>query len=633
VDRDRTHLVFFAAGGGFEYRQALAETSGNELMLLASAAAIFGASILTVAAFGAGFWIEKRLPASFAALERVVFQCLAGLGTLSLALFLIGQIVYTRSVIAAAVAVSVLLAIQPLRRLLRAPTSWKLQIDAIAAAVIVIVLLVTVVAGLAEITGDWENDAIAYHLLGPKVWLRNGIIRPLPETSTTAFPSTIENLFGALFVLGGNRAPGLFAVVSLALAFVVVYSLARAAGLGERRSWWSVAFVAAMPAFYAGAHSAFIDVAFATFILAAARIGLEAERDGDFVVFGLFCGFALATKYTALTSGPALILCAMLAKFWREARASISAVRLAAHALLAAAAVSWPYYVRNWMLLGFPIYPPLPVVANLVPVKYMSPAALHAFYEFLYRHGGAFGKSLSAFFLLPYNLTYHTSLFNGAGGIGLTGLAFGPFGLPAARRNAFAKALALLGFLFVTSWFLAPQESRYLIPAYPIAAVIATLGWSYVESVKPPLGRILCGTVIVCSVLYGLFMIGKSRGNDLHRALSPSFAEAQRAERIPYLMSFEYLNFQPAAKRVLVLDRSVPVYYLNKDYLKPFGQWGEQVLPEAQNSAQVLAELPSLHVTHILDVRSPVGDFQVPPNARDVELVFEAENQRVYRVR
>ncbi len=589
-------------------------------MLLASAAAIFGVSILTVAAFGAGFWVEKQLPASFAALERVVFQCLAGLGTLSLALFLIGQIAYTRSVIAAAVAVSVLLAIQPLRRLLRAPTvSWKPQIDAIAAAVIVIVLLVTAVAGLAEITGDWENDAIAYHLLGPKVWLRNGIIRPLPETSTTAFPSTIENLFGALFVLGGNRAPGLFAVVSLVAVFVVVYSLGRAAGLGERKSWWSVAFVATMPAFYAGAHTAFIDVAFATFILAAARIGLEAERDGDFLVFGLFCGFALATKYTALTSVPALILCAILAKFWREARASISAVRLAAHALLAAAAVSWPYYVRNWMLLGFPIYPPPPVVANLVPVKYMSPGALHAFYEFLYRHGGAFGKSLSAFFLLPYNLTYHTSLFNGAGGIGLTGLALGPFGLLAARRGAFAKALALLGFL--------------LIPAYVVAAVIATLGWGYVESVKPPLGRILCGTVISCSVFYGLFMIGKGRWNDLHRALSPSFAEAQRAERIPYLMSFEYLNSQPAAKRVLVLDRSVPVYYLNKDYLKPFGQWGEQVLPEARNSADVLAELPSLHVTHILDVRSSVRDFQEPANAPDVELVFEGKNQRVYRVR
>jgi len=603
-------------------------------MWLANGSAVFGVAVLAVAALGAGFWIEGRLPPSFGPLERLAFSWLGGLGTLSLCLFMIGQAVFTRTSIVGTVGVSLLLAIRPIRRVLRSePSSWKIKMDVIPAVVIILVLLVTAVGGLAEIDGDWENDAIAYHMLGPKVWLRNGIIRPLPDTSTTAFPSTVENLFGALVVLGGNRAPGLFAVISLVLAFVVIYSLARAAGLGERESWWSVAFVATMPAFYAGAHSAFIDVAFATFILAAARIGLEAEQDNDFLVFGLFCGFALSTKYTALTFVPALILCAVFAKFWREACASISALRLAALALLAAAAVSWPYYVRNWMLLGFPIYPPPPAIVNLAPVKYMSPAALHAFYELLYRRGGAFGKSLSAFFLLPYNLTYHTSLFNGAGGIGLTGLAFGPFGLLAARRNAFAKALALLGFLLVTSWFLALQESRYLIPAYAVAAVIATLGWSYVESVKPPLGRILCGTVIACSVLYGLSIIGKGRWNDLHRALSPSFAEAQRAERIPYVMSFEFLNSQSAATRVLVLDRSVPVYYLDRDYLKTFGQWGEQVLPEAENSAEVLAELPSLQVTHILDVRSPVGDFQVPANSPNIELVFEAENQRVYRVR
>src|SRR6266481_1514327 len=310
-------------------------------MLLANVAAILGVSIVTVAAFGAGFSVEKRLPASFSDLERIAFQCLAGLGTLSLALFLIGQIAYTRSVIAAAVAASVLLAVQPLRRLLHArPTIWKLQIDPIAAAVIGIVLLVTAVGGLAEIVGDWENDAIAYHLLGPKVWLQNGVIRPLPDTSTTAFPSNVENLFGALLILGGNRAPGFFAVVSLVLVFVVVYSLARVAGLRERKSWWSVAFVATMPAFYAGAHSAFIDVAFATFIMAAARIGLEAEQDSSFLILGLFCGFALATKYIALTSVPALILCAILSKSWREPRASISALRLGTLTLLAAAAVS-----------------------------------------------------------------------------------------------------------------------------------------------------------------------------------------------------------------------------------------------------------------------------------------------------
>jgi hypothetical protein len=184
----------------------------------------------------------------------------------------------------------------------------------------------------------------------------------------------------------------------------------------------------------------------------------------------------------------------------------------------------------------------------------------------------------------------------------------------------------------VTSWFLTLQESRYLIPAYPIAAVFAVLGWKYVQSEGPPFSRGLCGAVIACSLFYGSFMIGSSRWNDLRRVFSPSFAEEQRKERIPYLRSFEYLNEDPSVKRVLVVDRSVPVYYFEKAYLKPFGQWGEQVLPEARDSAQVLGELDSLKVSHILDVHSGISDFQVPGNTPGLELVFQTENQRVYRV-
>ena len=39
----------------------------------------------------------------------------------------------------------------------------------VPAILILLILVVTATAGLGEITGDWNNDAVAYHLLGPKV--------------------------------------------------------------------------------------------------------------------------------------------------------------------------------------------------------------------------------------------------------------------------------------------------------------------------------------------------------------------------------------------------------------------------------------------------------------------------------
>jgi hypothetical protein len=368
-------------------------------------------------------------------------------------------------------------------------------------------------------------------------------------------------------------------------------------------------------------------------VLAAARVGFEAQRTSAWAIFGVFCGLAMATKYTGLMATAALIFCALLGQILSGSARWTQVAKYGAVAALAGSFVASPYYIRNWILLGSPIYPPPPVLANLMTVRYFPLENLTKFQAFLYARGSGLGRGLVAYLSLPFHLTYYASFFNGAGGIGLTGLAFAPSGLLAARARVFPRILAVLGVLLTTSWFLTLQESRYLIPAYPIAAVFAVLGWRYVQSAGSRTTHILCGTVVACSLLYGLFMIVSSRRTDIRRVLSPTFAEQYREEKIPYLRSFEYLNAEPSVSQVLVLDPSVPVYYLEKDYLKPFGQWGEQVLPEARNSAQVLAELASLRVTHILDVKSPVGDFQVPANAADVALVFEAPRQRVYRVR
>src|SRR5437879_791767 len=79
-------------------------------------------------------------------------------------------------------------------------------------------------------------------------------------------------------LLGGQLAPGVFAVVGLVSICLVTASLASRLGLDQSGVWWTVALVAAMPAVYRGAYGGFIDALFAAFVLAAARIGFDAER-------------------------------------------------------------------------------------------------------------------------------------------------------------------------------------------------------------------------------------------------------------------------------------------------------------------------------------------------------------------
>src|SRR5229473_406746 len=239
-------------------------------MLWDLARLIFATSVVALAALGAGSWLQKLLPADFARLERLACCWLGGFGLLGAALFLVGQIAFTPLTISLVLALGVLASIGPLMRALKVAAGLRqsIQVRLIPAGVVALVLLLTAVAGLADITGDWGNDGVAYHLLGPKVWLRDGVIRPVLDNSHTAFPATAEVMYAAFLVLGGPHGPGFSAVLTLSMFL------------------------------YAGAHSGFVDVLYASFVLAAARIGLDAVRPKHFLAFGLFCGFAIATKYT-----------------------------------------------------------------------------------------------------------------------------------------------------------------------------------------------------------------------------------------------------------------------------------------------------------------------------------------------
>src|SRR3984893_12784344 len=136
--------------------------------------ALFGLFTLVVAGFGSGAWVSTALPPGLNRAERIAIALLGGLGLFSVLLFLIGQASFTPATIVATLSAAVLLAIRPLwlawRNLSTSPwTNHKAAL--LPGLVVLLVLTVTAIAGTAEITGDWNKDTDAYHLLGPKVWL------------------------------------------------------------------------------------------------------------------------------------------------------------------------------------------------------------------------------------------------------------------------------------------------------------------------------------------------------------------------------------------------------------------------------------------------------------------------------
>src|SRR5262249_24112214 len=169
----------------------------------------------------------------------------------------------------------------------------------------------------------------------------------------------------------------------------------------------------------------------------------------------------IGTKYTGLIAVPILGACILLLRL--QDHPSPDLAKKVATSIGVACLIGSPYYIRNWLLLGSPIYPPPPGYAPFFSPKYLSPEAISQFHAYIRQRGGGLGRGLLAFLLLPFNLTYHTSNFHGAGGIGLCPFALGPIGILSSRRNPELKVMVILAFLLTVSWFSTQQESRFLI--------------------------------------------------------------------------------------------------------------------------------------------------------------------------
>jgi hypothetical protein len=604
-------------------------------MLLDSLHAIFGIVVLAIAALGAGYIFYRWLPPAVRSWERWVFSFVGGWGVLSLALYLIGQINFSRRTIFFVVFLFAPGGAVMLWKSLRAEEfrAPRLRlIKSVPAAIALVIILVTAISGLAPVVGDWGSDTVAYHLLGPKVWLRAELIRPVPDNCTTAFPQTAETMFAALFAVGGPSGPCLSDFLTFGLLLAVAASLAMFGGLDATGAWWVAAIVATMPAVYSGSHAAFVDALYAAFLLSAVRIGLAAEKLTEWALVGVLCGLTIATKYTGLLTIP-FFLGSLLLFRGLQGRPSLQRAFSGCLAATAfAAIVSAPYYIRNSVLLGCSIYPPPPGLIHFCNAKYLSLETIGNFHRYILARGAGLGRGPSAFLLLPFNLTYHTSNFHGAGGIGLVPLGLAPIGLISFRKNAVLQYLALLSLLLTAVWFGTQQESRFLISVYVMAAILGVMGWRKSELVRGSWAKAGAAGLVTVSLLYGTFMILKGQKEALHAALVPSYAEKVRAALIPFSESFQYLNSKPEVAKVLILDPSVPPFYLEKPYVKPFGQWGELTVPGIGSASQALANAKSLGITHVLDVTSEVGAFQVRnPDAR-WKLVFASANQRIYLV-
>ena len=619
-----------------------------------SAAGAMAALLVVTAWYGLGDLVLRLLtypPEAKAARLGplgIAWRCAVGAGGWSLVWLALGLVgLYHPATALAAVLVGLALAALAGARMWRAgrpvadrPPRSRTGLAGVAAALTALPTALALVAALAPPTA---KDALQYHLALPKAFVAAGGLVDPPGNIAAYFPLGAEMhglwaiLLGrAVSARSGEAAFGatMFAFFPLLLAAVLGW--VRELGFGREWAWLAAAMVAGTPTVWEVAGSGYVDLALALYVTLAFRAASSWWRTGagsELAQSALALGFALAVKPTAAFAALTFALIALLRSRTAPGRHALAG-SLAAMAGMAALAAPW--YLRNWMRTGSPIFPFFAAMwPGQAPGWDAERSVMLAGFNALY--GGA-DKGLLDYALTPLSLSLTgqrevAALYEGVLGVSfLVGAVLIAWAL--ARRSLGVElgiAAAVAGGFFAW-WLVSAEVLRYLFPALPLLAV-ASSGAGAILVRDGALDR-RSGWMLAASVAAGeIVLLAWFAADD--PLLATTGAEpraAYLARRLDYYPYYQLANDTlPGEVRIWLVDMRRDTYHLDRpcvgDYL--FEDYTLRKWIEASpDGAGVRRRALAAGITHVLirhdilldPARSPLVDDRAPDDLNRASL-------------
>jgi dolichyl-phosphate-mannose-protein mannosyltransferase len=299
-------------------------------------------------------------------------------------------------------------------------------------------------------------DGLLYQLAGPREMLRQGGLVALPELEQANMPFTVNLLYLLGLAFGSDELPALLHVGFVALTTLATFAFGRRY-FGGRVAWLAAIVYLSTPALAVYARLPNVDFGWATFdflaVYAFARWA-EQRQARWLVLAGLLAGLSLGSKYLGALTATGL----GLATVWVCLRGRIWPQRSLLQFGLAAALVAGPWYVKNWLWLGSPLYP------------YLAPGLAQS-------NSGYFASQMTSgrdplsLLLLPLRVYFGTAI-EASAAIPALALLVIPLYLFLPKRRLLNLLLALAG-LHLAVWSQGIQTTRYLAPIFPTLSLVA----------------------------------------------------------------------------------------------------------------------------------------------------------------
>lgn len=396
--------------------------------------------------------------------ENIVISACLGLSILSLSVLLMG----VAGLLYASVAASLILAAfifsyrqiidivtYLISRLRAIFTIFKLFTQRILVLLFVFFCIVSLAESLAPETG---NDALAYHLAHPKIFVNTHMVSAIEYSRESLWPYFTQMLFTLGLLLRSQALAKLFHFGSALLLSAGIYAFcaryfSRFAGLLACVIFFST------PAIFTQAGYAYVDIMMALYAFMSLYLLLmwhKSAKNSHIILSGIFCGVALSIKYLGIF----VFICMVATFFYLSLKARrkglIKALILFS---AAAAAVASLWYLRSYMATGNPFYP---FLHKFFSSAWDNPAGISI--------GAA--KDLKNLILLPWNITVFPLKFGGEA-IGAIYLMLLPFIFLRRDADNFKfRAMIIFMTAFTLMWFVTSQMTRFIFTVLPILAII-----------------------------------------------------------------------------------------------------------------------------------------------------------------
>ena len=392
--------------------------------------------------------------------------------------------------------------LRPIRTASAAPSGrsvWELS----ASLLLGILLLAGFVLTLTPETG---KDALIYHLAVPKLYLLHHGFYFIPGNAFAGYPLLGEmHYLLALFLQNDILAKAMnYALLCGTLLGIGLF--ARHVLQNQKFPNLSMLIFVSIPSVFTVSHAANNDL-FVTFFTLAAIYSFfrwSGHRLTAWLILcGLFSGSAAACKYTAILTTPLGCL-GILWLAYRSGNRAQETLRRLAFYVTAALIAGIPFYLKNWTVMGNPFYP---FFYGIFGGRGWDPDQARLYDLFIQNLG--MGRNLLDYLLLPWNLSLRAKMdspeFDGIlGPIFLLTLPF----LAALRRwetpLRMMLTYALLTFFF---WASSAQQIRYLIPLFPLLALVTGAILTRYRSRKKIFGLLLC--IIAGSLAFNGYHIAR----------------------------------------------------------------------------------------------------------------------------